>query len=160
MASEHKILTADQVKAGDTLPPLFIDVSATTIVLGALASRDWRPMHHDKDFAINQGVKNIFMNTPHQAAYFERYLTDWTGPLGRPGQMKFKMRRSVCPGDTMAFAGEVKSVETDEVGCCWAEVDVTLTVDEFVVTACAVRMAIPASASDNPWKRRGDEWKP
>ena len=48
---------------------------------GALASRDWRPMHHDKDFAQNQGVENIFMNTPNQAAWFERYLTDWTGPL-------------------------------------------------------------------------------
>ena len=30
---------------------LSYDVTATTIVLGALAARDWRPMHHDYDFS-------------------------------------------------------------------------------------------------------------
>jgi hypothetical protein len=43
--------TLDQVQAGEALPELAYDVTATTVVLGALASRDWRPMHHDKDFA-------------------------------------------------------------------------------------------------------------
>ena len=33
---------------------LSYDVTATTVVLGALASRDWRPMHHDHDFAVNR----------------------------------------------------------------------------------------------------------
>jgi hypothetical protein len=51
---------------GDTLPVLRHDVTATTVVLGALASRDWRPMHHDHDFAVNRnGTKDIFMNTPN-----------------------------------------------------------------------------------------------
>ena len=62
-------------------PPLDYEVTATTVVLGALATRDWRPMHHDKDFAVNRnGTQDIFLNTPNQAAWFERYLTDWTGP--------------------------------------------------------------------------------
>ena len=43
------------VAVGTTLPPLTYDVTATTVVLGALASRDWRPMHHDYDFAVNPG---------------------------------------------------------------------------------------------------------
>ena len=74
-------LLLDSVQAGDTLPELGYDVTATTIVLGALAARDWRPMHHDHDFAVNRnGTQNIFLNTPHQAAWFERYITDWTGP--------------------------------------------------------------------------------
>jgi hypothetical protein len=68
-----------EVEAGQQLPPLSYDVTATTIVLGALAARDWRPMHHDYDFAVNRnGVANIFMNTPNQAAWFERYPP--TGP--------------------------------------------------------------------------------
>ena len=55
------------------LPPLPIDVSATTVILGALATRDWRPMHHDVDFAVNRnGTRDIFMNTPNLAAWFER----------------------------------------------------------------------------------------
>ena len=36
------------------LPRARHDVTATTVVLGALASRDWRPMHHDHDFAVNR----------------------------------------------------------------------------------------------------------
>ena len=44
------------------------------MVLGALATRDWRPMHHDKDFAVERnGTRDIFLNTPNQAAWFERY---------------------------------------------------------------------------------------
>ena len=50
------------VHEGDELPELRYDVTATTIVLGALAARDWRPMHHDHDFAVNRnGTKDIFL---------------------------------------------------------------------------------------------------
>ncbi len=69
---------------GDELPELVVDVTPTTVVLGALASRDWRPMHHDYKFATERnGVQDIFLNTPNQAAWIERYITDWTGPRGR-----------------------------------------------------------------------------
>ena len=161
MSAEQHRLTVDQVKAGDVVPSLAIDVSATTVVLGALASRDWRPMHHDKDFAVQRnGVKDIFLNTPAQAAWFERYITDWTGPTGRLGRMKFRMKDSVFAGDRMVFAGVVEKVETDATGCSWVEVALSLKVGEKLVTSCMARVAIPANASDNPWKRRGENWKP
>src|SRR5207253_161411 len=116
-------LTIADVHAGDTLPDLAYDVSATTIVLGALAARDWRPMHHDHDFAVNRnGTRDIFMNTPNQAAWFERFLTDWSGPKGRLGRMKFRMKGSVFPGDTMVLAGTVQRVDVDDCGCAWADV--------------------------------------
>ena len=64
-------LLAGAVEVGMPLPPLLHEVSATTVVLGALASRDWRPMHHDKDFAVQRnGMKDIFINTPNNAAWF------------------------------------------------------------------------------------------
>ncbi len=151
----------DQVVVGDGLPPLRVDVTATTIVLGALAARDWRPMHHDHDFAVNRnGTRDIFMNTPNQAAWFERYLTDWTGPKGRLGRMKFKMSGSVFPGDTMVLAGTVKDVSTDDTGCGWVTVEVALTVEGDVKTSCVASVALPTSRDDNPWARRGDRWKP
>ena len=74
-------LLLEDVNVGDELPTLNYQVTATTVVLGALATRDWRPMHHDKDFAVHRnGTQDIFLNTPNQAAWFERYLTDWSGP--------------------------------------------------------------------------------
>ena len=106
MSTDTTNLFLGGVHAGDTLPELGYDVTATTIVLGALAARDWRPMHHDHDFAVNRnGTQDIFMNTPNQAAWFERYVTDWTGPAGRLGRMKFRMSGSVFPGDTMVMRG-------------------------------------------------------
>ncbi len=154
-------LTLDSVQPGDVLPELVYPVTATTIVLGALAARDWRPMHHDHDFAVNRnGTQDIFMNTPNQAAWFERFVTDWTGPTGRLGRMKFRMKGSVFPGDTMTMRGVVDGVETDDAGCGWVSLTVSLTVDGDLKTDCAARVAIPTDASDNPWARRGDAWRP
>lgn len=149
------------VEKGQEIPPLSYTVSATTIVVGALATRDWRPQHHDQHFATERnGVKDIFMNAPNQAAWFERYVTDWTGPRGRLGRVGFRMKGSVFPGDTMVLSGTVTGTSTDEAGCGWAELDVRLSVDGDVKTTCAVRVALPTAADDNPWARRGDRWKP
>jgi acyl dehydratase len=149
------------VEVDDRLPVLPYDVTATTVVLGALASRDWRPMHHDKDFAVvRNGTRDIFLNTPNQAAWFERYLTDWTGPHGRLGRMTFSMKGSVFPGDTMEMSGVVTAVETDAAGCGWVEVAVTLAVGGDAKTTCAARVAVPVTADDNPWSRHGDQWRP
>jgi hypothetical protein len=157
----YETLTADRVKPGDALPELSVEVSATTVVLGAMASRDWRPMHHDYKFATERnGVQDIFLNTPNQAAWFERYISDWAGPCGRLGRIQFRMRDSVFPEDTMVFRGSVKDVSTDAAGCAWADLDLTLKVGEKVVTACSARVALPASEGDNPWKRKGDQWRP
>ena len=153
--------TLDQVAVGDELPELSVEVTATTVVLGALATRDWRPMHHDYHFATERnGTKDIFLNTPNQAAWFERYLTDWTGPHGRLGKVTFRMKDSIFPGDTMVFRGVVTEVGTDDHGCGWVGVEVTLTVDDRIMTTGSARIAVPVHADDNPWARGPDTWKP
>ena len=154
-------VTIGDVKEGLELEPLSYDVTATTVVLGALATRDWRPMHHDYHFAVERnGVRDIFLNAPNQAAWFERYVTDWTGPRGRLGRMRFRMKGSVFPGDTMTFTGTVSKVETDASGCGWATLHVELSVAGDVKTECTVRIALPTSDDDNPWTRRGESWRP
>ena len=51
-------LRYDDVGVGEELPALDVEITATRIVAGAIASRDYRPMHHDKDFAIHRnGVR-------------------------------------------------------------------------------------------------------
>ena len=153
------------VAVGGALPPLAYKVTASTVVLGALATRDWRPMHHDVDFAVNRnGTTDIFLNTPNQQAWFERYVTDWTGPRGRLGRLRFRMRDSVFPQDTMTFTGTVTGVGVDDTGCGWAEVAVELHAEgrgaRRLATTCTARVALPTAADDNPWRRRGDQWRP
>lgn len=153
--------TLDQVKVGDTIPDLPYDVTATTVAFGAIATRDIRPMHHDKDFAQNRnGVKDLFLNTPNLAHWFEKYVTDWTGPKGRPGRMKFRMKGSVFVGDQMVFRATVKDVSTDDKGCGWITVDVNVDVEGNTMTSCEARFAVPTSADDNPWTRKGADWQP
>lgn len=155
------LLLHGNVAVGDQLPELAYPVTATTVVLGALASRDWRPMHHDKDFAVNRnGTRDIFLNTPNQAAWFERFVTDWTGPYGRLQRMTFRMLGSVFPGDTMVFRGVVTGVGVDGTGCGWAALSIALSVGDNAKTTCTARVALPSAPGDNPWDRKGSRWQP
>jgi acyl dehydratase len=154
-------LTLDDVYVGLALPPLAYAVTATTVVVGALATRDWRPQHHDYHFATERnGVRDIFMNAPNQAAWFERYITDWTGPRGRLGKVGFRMKDSVFPGDTMTLRGTVIGVRVDDTGCGWVSLDVTMHADDRLATTCTARVAVPTAPDDNPWTRRGESWHP
>ena len=61
MTDVNELLLGD-VKEGSQLPVLEKDVTPVTVVLGAMASRDWRPQHHDYKFAVNNnGVQDIFV---------------------------------------------------------------------------------------------------
>ena len=70
------------------------------------------------------------------------------------------MKGSVFPKDRMVFTATVEGVITDEVGCGWASLLVTLAVDGDTKTDCSVRVALPTTPDDNPWARRGDQWIP
>jgi hypothetical protein len=80
--------------------------------------------------------------------------------------MKFRMKTSVFPGNRMVFTASVTDVSTDDAGCAWVSLDVTLTVaadgdaPARVASTCEVRVAVPTSDTDNPWSRRGDQWVP
>jgi acyl dehydratase len=153
-------LLASDVTVGTQVPPLTVPVTARTVVLGASASRDWQPQHHDHSWALQANTRDIFLNTPAQGGWIERFLTDWTGPKGRLGRLRFRMKRSVCPGDALRFDAVVTAVEQDASGCTWVALDIELTVDATVVTKCSARIAVPNDEADNPWTRAGASWQP
>ena len=43
------------LQVGDALPPLDVPLTASVIVAGAIASRDFMPVHHDRAYANEQG---------------------------------------------------------------------------------------------------------
>lgn len=152
--------TGRDIKAGDALPPLEVAVTARTVVLGASSSRDWQPQHHDHAWATARaGTRDIFLNTPNQAGWIERYLTDWTGPNGRLGRLRFRMRKPVCPGDTLVFSGVVENV-TDGGACAWVDVKLDLTVGGETATEATARIAIPRAPGESPWRLGPAEWRP
>jgi hypothetical protein len=62
---------------GEELPALEVPITATAIVAGAIASRDYQDVHHDRDLAVQRGSKDIFMNILTTNGYVGRYVTDW-----------------------------------------------------------------------------------
>lgn len=159
MAESYRSLTADQVKVGDRLPELRVPVTATTVVLGASASRDWQPQHHDSAWAKRVGTRDIFLNTPTQGGWISRYITDWTGATGRLARMAYRMKVSICPGDLMVLSGTVTGVGIDRAGCAWVDVTVESRVGETLCTSVAVTVALPeAAGAESPWARSADRW--
>src|SRR5262249_40099218 len=75
-----KTLDWNAIRVGDAISPMRIDVTATVVVAGAIATRDFMPVHHDRDYANSQGSPNIFMNILTDTGYCSRFLTDWAGP--------------------------------------------------------------------------------
>lgn len=95
------------VRAGDELTRLVIDATATVIVSGALATRDFMPVHHDRDYANAQGAPDIFMNILSSNAYCSRFLTDWAGPDAMIRRLAIRLGVPVFPGSTLTFTGTV-----------------------------------------------------
>lgn len=103
--------TARPPQVGDELPELVLDMTATRIVAGAIATRDFMPVHHDRDYANAQGAPDIFMNILSTNAYCGRYLTDWAGPESLVRQLSIRLGVPVFPGSTLRFSGRVTEVE-------------------------------------------------
>ena len=74
--SEYQTLSCADVSVGDKLPPLDIDISSGLIVGGALATRDFEPVHHDKSVAQASGLPDVFMNILTSQGLMSRFVTD------------------------------------------------------------------------------------
>lgn len=105
-------VTLGEVAVGSELPELAIDVTTTLVVAGALASRDFTPVHHDKAAAQAQGMQDVFMNILTTNGLVGRYVSDWAGPGARLTGAAIKLGAPNLPGDTMKLRGTV--TEKDE----------------------------------------------
>jgi acyl dehydratase len=99
------------VQVGTDLPPLDVPLTASVIVAGAIASRDYMPVHHDRAFANAQGAPDIFMNILTTNGYVSRFVTDWAGPHAMIRRIAIRLGVPALPGYTLAFTGRVASVE-------------------------------------------------
>jgi acyl dehydratase len=97
----------DDIQVGDELPELVIEITPTVIVAGAIATRDFMPVHHDRDYANSQGAPNIFMNILSDTAYCSRFLTDWAGPEAMVKNLAIRLGVPVFPGSTLTYVGTV-----------------------------------------------------
>ena len=104
-----------EVSVGEELPPLDVPVTSALVIGGALASRDFTPVHHDRSAAQANGLPDVFMNILTTNGFVGRYITDWAGPDAIMKGVKLKLGGPMLPGDTLKIRGTVKSVESGTV---------------------------------------------
>jgi len=112
---EFKTLTRAEVSVGDKLPAQAIDITTGLVVGGALATRDFEPVHHDKAVAQAAGLPDVFMNILTSQGLMTRFATDWSGPEAVVKSLDIRLGAPNIPGMVMTVTGEV-SAKNEETG--------------------------------------------
>jgi hypothetical protein len=103
------------ISVGDVLIELAVPLTASVIVAGAIASRDFMPVHHDKSYANAQGAPDVFMNILTTNGYVSRFLTDWAGSEAFVRRIDIRLGAPAIPNTTLRFAGEVSAIEVSAI---------------------------------------------
>jgi uncharacterized protein len=101
------------VAVGDVLPELVVPVTATLVVAGAIASRDFQDVHHDGELARRRGMPGIFMNILTTNGLVGRFVTDWAGADAAVRRIAIRLGVPNFAGDTMRLTGRVTAVAPD-----------------------------------------------
>ena len=111
--SDYKTLSCTEVAVGDKLPTLDIDITTGLVVGGALATRDYEPVHHDNGKAQAAGLQDVFMNILTSQALMTRFATDWSGPEAVVKSLDIRLGAPNVPGMVMTITGEVTGKDDD-----------------------------------------------
>jgi MaoC like domain len=111
--SDYKTLSLAEVKVGDKLDTVAIDITTGLVVCGALATRDFEPVHHNKAAAQAVGLPDVFMNILTSQGLMTRFATDWSGPEAVVKSIDLRLGAPNIPGMVMTMRGEVSAVNTD-----------------------------------------------
>lgn len=103
----------DDVGEDDELPTQTREITRTTIVATAIATRDFTPVHHDHEAAQREGASDIFLNILSTGGFIGKYLTDWSGPEGELKKITIRLGATVFPGDTLTSGGKIAKKYTD-----------------------------------------------
>jgi acyl dehydratase len=96
------------------LPELVLEVTPTLIVSTAIATRDFYRVHHDRDFAVASGSKDIFLNILTTTGLVQRYVTDWAGPEAIVRSISIRLGAPCYAGDTLTFSGQVTEADNGD----------------------------------------------
>lgn len=124
--ASFRALRGSDIEVGDGVTPLTLNLTTTMIVAGAIATRDFMPVHHDPDYARSQGAPDIFLNILSTNAYVARFITDWAGAETFIRNINIRLGVPAIPNQALNFSGEVLTV-TEEGDECVVEISVKVS---------------------------------
>jgi uncharacterized OB-fold protein len=98
--------------AEGALPDRVIDVTPTFVVASALATRDFYYVHHDRDRAVAQGARDIFINILTTTGLVQRYVSCWA-PDAVVRSVSIRLGVPCYAGDTLTLSGQVIEQDND-----------------------------------------------
>jgi acyl dehydratase len=147
-------LAFGDIQPGTEIPPSVFDVTATRIVAGAIATRDFMPVHHDRAYANSQGAPDIFMNILSDTAYCSRFLTDWAGPEAMIRRLAIKLGVPLFPDTTLTYSGTVTSTrEEDGEGIVEVELRAVTGMGDHVTGVATLSLPLGALSNSPPTTR-------
>jgi acyl dehydratase len=144
MTGERSPLDWHAISVGDELPTMVIELTPTRVVAGAIASRDFMPVHHDRDYAVGHGASDIFMNILSDTGYCSRFLTDWAGPDAMVQALAIRLGVPATAGCTLTYTGSVTATHRDgDEGIVEVELTASNEHGEHVSGTARVSLPVP-----------------
>lgn len=103
--------TVHEVAVGEQLPAAPVYLTPTLIVSGAIATRDFAEVHHDRDLTRERGSQDIFTNIHTSLGLAQRWIDDWSGPEADWVSIRVRLGTQNLPYDTLTFHGEVTGLD-------------------------------------------------
>lgn len=152
---DFRTLSPHEIRVGTRLPELTVPITHTFITAGALATRDFQPVHHDTAYAVARGLPDVITNIWTTHGMISRLLTDWSGPEAMITDIDLRLGESNYPGDVLTLSGRVSRLEAG------SEPDETVVTIEFsgdnghgVHVAGSARLSLLESAAEPPAANR------
>jgi len=143
MAKTYKQLRWSDVKEGQDVPAISLDMTFSRVLLSAVSTIDYFPGHHDDKYAKGQGQETIYLNTMTYWGFIDRAITDWAGPATFITRRKFAMLKSVYAGDKMYAKGKVTRVYKDDTGRSVVDINLEIGTQRGVCFPAEVTAMLP-----------------
>ncbi|MBW2290996.1 MAG: acyl dehydratase [Deltaproteobacteria bacterium] len=107
----------DDVATGDTIPEAIAAPSELQLFFFSAATNNGHRIHYDLPYAKTEGLPNILVQGPLQAALLAKLLTDWIGSAGRLTRIQIQNRGNAFPNEKLSYGGTVvgKREEGDQL---------------------------------------------
>jgi len=105
--NSEQTLTFDEVELDQQLALHPIDVTSQLVIGGAIASRDFEDIHHEKAAAQHAGLKDVLMNVLTTNGICARYINDWAGPGALVRAIDIRLGVPNVAGDVMTLSASV-----------------------------------------------------
>jgi len=133
----------DDVRVGDTMPPLLMPITVTRCVFMASASRDFAPQHHNTWYCHNKSkTREMFLGTHFNLGMLSRFMTDYGGPESTVRRIQLQMKRTIGAGEDYMMSGVITRKWQEGVEKL-VDMDIQIDTQQGPAYSCSGTLALP-----------------